>query len=84
MLTPTGSLISKIESGVLWALSEAVTNFITGIIPSVINIPFDVDIPAIDIKVLDTVKLRIIPTDLGNHSVSDSMAVEGSIDVTRG
>lgn len=84
LLTPTGSLISKIESGVLWALSEAVTNFITGIIPSVINIPFDVDIPAIDIKVLDTVKLRIIPTDLGNHSVSDSMAVEGSIDVTRG
>lgn len=84
LLTPTGDLLSKIESSVLWALSEAITNFVTGIVPSVINIPYDTTIPSIDIKVLDTVHLTIIPIDLGNHSIGESMAVDGQIDVTRG
>ena len=79
LLTPTGSVITKIESGLLWALSEAITNFITGIIPSVINIPFDINIPAVDIDLIDNVLLKMNFGSLSTHFDGGSMSVDGQV-----
>ena len=64
LLTPTGSAIAKIDSGILWILAESITNFVTGCIPYVLDIPFSFGIPNIPVSVPGLYSLRIDLTNL--------------------
>lgn len=84
LLTPTGDAFTKIESGLVWALSEAITNFVTGIIPSVITIPFDVYIPTVEIRLIDNINLKMNFDSLSNNSTGDAMSFDGQVNATVG
>ena len=84
LLTPTGDAFTKIESSLVWALSEAITNFVTGIIPSVITIPFDVYIPTVEVGLIDNVNLKMNFNSLSNNSTGDAMSFDGQINAAVG
>ncbi len=79
LLTPTGKWYKQVSSGILWPLSEAIINFITGVIPSVITVPFSIQVPDVNVKLLDSCNMNLQISDLSNDYSDNEMIVQANI-----
>ncbi|MBR5712436.1 MAG: hypothetical protein IKX54_02465 [Lachnospiraceae bacterium] len=79
LLTPAGEWYEQLLGGLVWVLAEAIVNFVTGLIPSVITIPFDIDIKEAEFTNLELYTMKVNITNLMNTYADNMMTVSGNI-----
>ena len=79
LLTPVGEWYEQVIGGLVWVLAEAIVNFVTGLIPSVITIPFDIDLKEAEFTNLELYTMKVNITNLMNTYADNMMTVSGNI-----